>query len=366
MCYIYIELSIFTEWKWIPQVKKHPETITEGEVARHWDDNADVWTEHVRRGWDTFREHLITPLFWNLSAISKGKRRWMPAAVRAITPVSSPAWARRWPASIFLPRLIAHARQAEKQEPLGIRYEIASFSDLSIFKDESFIRWFPPWRWWTVPIFDKAVAEIYRLLKKNGDFLFQRLAPVLHDQGFGWVTDRQSNQEKLTVSGYLVKPKGWSHWQFSQAPEEIKNKSSNCHPGISTYSGGIHQSYRQFGFYSKKNSGAAPFCRWLAGNILTCRNGAMPVRCFYISIAWNPNPMQPNYLLLCWIFLSRTPIPNEVVLNLWIVGSRPDDWQWKKTASSKTWSCFPRFVIPPDRESIKIISNVYFRMPQFI
>ena len=49
------------------------ETFTEGEVARHWDDNADVWTEHVRKGWDSYREHLNNPAFLKLIGNIKGK-----------------------------------------------------------------------------------------------------------------------------------------------------------------------------------------------------------------------------------------------------------------------------------------------------
>jgi len=46
--------------------------------------------------------------------------------------------------------------QAEKQEPLGIRYEIASFSDLSIFKDESFDTVVSTMALMDSPDFDKA------------------------------------------------------------------------------------------------------------------------------------------------------------------------------------------------------------------
>ncbi|MCX6002893.1 MAG: class I SAM-dependent methyltransferase, partial [Chloroflexi bacterium] len=45
------------------RLKENPLTISEGEVARHWDENADLWTERVRKGWDTFRDHLNNPAF---------------------------------------------------------------------------------------------------------------------------------------------------------------------------------------------------------------------------------------------------------------------------------------------------------------
>jgi len=41
-------------------------------------------------------------------------------------------------------------------------------------------------------------------------------------KGFGWVTDRDGNQEKLTVSSYFSKSHRVERWQFSQAPEEVR------------------------------------------------------------------------------------------------------------------------------------------------
>jgi ubiquinone/menaquinone biosynthesis C-methylase UbiE len=120
--------------------------------------------------------------------------------------------------------LIEHARQAEKQEPLGIHYETASFTDLSIFRDESFDTAVSTMALMDSPDFEKAALEIYRVLKKNGDFFFSVSHPCFMTKGFGWVTDRQSNQEKLTVSGYFNKTQWVEHWQFSQAPEEIRKE----------------------------------------------------------------------------------------------------------------------------------------------
>ena len=37
--------------------------LTEKGVTRYWDGNADLWTDHVRRGWDTYREYLNNPAF---------------------------------------------------------------------------------------------------------------------------------------------------------------------------------------------------------------------------------------------------------------------------------------------------------------
>jgi len=54
--------------------KGNPEQFTEREVAMHWDENADVWTAHVRQGWDSYREHLNNPAFLKLVGNLKGKK----------------------------------------------------------------------------------------------------------------------------------------------------------------------------------------------------------------------------------------------------------------------------------------------------
>ena len=120
------------------------------------------------------------------------------------------------------PRLIEHARQAEKTDPLGIRYETSSFTDLSIFKEESFDTVVSTMALMDSPDFEKAIAEIFRVLKKNGDFFFSVSHPCFMTKGFGWITDRNNNQEKLTVSGYLNKTQWIERWQFSNVPEEIR------------------------------------------------------------------------------------------------------------------------------------------------
>jgi 2-polyprenyl-3-methyl-5-hydroxy-6-metoxy-1,4-benzoquinol methylase len=204
--------------------KSKPETITEGEVSRHWDDNADVWTEHVRKGWDTFREHLNNPAFLKLVGNLKGKTVLDAGCGEGYNTRIFARMGAKITGIDISPRLIEHARLAEQKEPLGIRYEPVSFTDMSIFKDESFDTVVSTMALMDSPDFEKAITEIYRVLKKNGDFFFSISHPCFMTKGFGWVTDRQSNQEKLTVSGYFSKTQWVERWQFSQAPEEIRKE----------------------------------------------------------------------------------------------------------------------------------------------
>ena len=51
---------------------KHAE-IPEQEVARYWDENANLWADHVRQGWDAYREHFNNPAFFKFVGDLSGK-----------------------------------------------------------------------------------------------------------------------------------------------------------------------------------------------------------------------------------------------------------------------------------------------------
>ena len=204
--------------------KSNPETITEGEVAQHWDDNADVWTEHVRKGWDTFREHLNNPAFLKLIGNLKGKTVLDAGCGEGYNTRIFARMGAKMTGIDISPRLIEHARLAEQKEPLGIRYEVASFTDLSIFDGESFDTVVSTMALMDSPDYEKAITEIYRVLRKNGDLFFSISHPCFMTKGFGWVADGPGTQEKLTVSGYFSKTQWVEHWQFSQAPEKIRKE----------------------------------------------------------------------------------------------------------------------------------------------
>ena len=202
--------------------KSNPEIITEGEVTQHWDDNADVWTEHVRKGWDTYREHLNNPAFLKLIGNLKGKIVLDAGCGEGYNTRIFARMGAMMTGIDISPRLIEHARMAEQKVPLDIRYEVASFADMSIFKNDSFDTVVSTMALMDSPDYEKAINEIYRVLQKNGDFFFSISHPCFMTKGFGWVTDRQGNQEKLTVSGYFSKKQWVERWQFSQAPDEIR------------------------------------------------------------------------------------------------------------------------------------------------
>ncbi|MBN1643542.1 MAG: methyltransferase domain-containing protein [Dehalococcoidales bacterium] len=195
--------------------------FTEAEVAQHWDDNADLWAEHVRQGWDSYREHLNNPAFLKFIGNLKGKTVLDAGCGEGYnTRIFARMGARMTGVDVSL-RMIEHASREEQRESLGIRYETASFADLSGFDGESFDAVVSTMALMDGPDYEKAIAEIYRVLRKNSDFFFSISHPCFMTEGFGWVTDRE-NKQLLTVGGYFGKRHWMECWRFSQIPEEIR------------------------------------------------------------------------------------------------------------------------------------------------
>lgn len=122
------------------------------------------------------------------------------------------------------PRMVELARQLEKEEPLGIRYEVASFSNLTTFKNACFDTVVSFVALMDGPDYEGALREFYRVLKTKGKLFFSITHPCFITKGFGWIKDEQENPIKLTVSDYFNRWSWLEHWSFSKAaiPEDTE------------------------------------------------------------------------------------------------------------------------------------------------
>lgn len=196
---------------------KHPE-IPEEEVAKYWDKNANSWADQVRKGWDAYREYLNNPAFLGFVGDLSGKTVLDAGCGEGYNTRILARSGARMVAVDISQKMIELARQEERREPLGIRYEVASFSDLSLFDDESFDFVVSFMALMDSPDFESAVKEIFRVLRKHGEFIFSITHPCFLSKGFGWIQDEQTNSIKLTVSDYFEDQPWVEHWKFSKTP----------------------------------------------------------------------------------------------------------------------------------------------------
>lgn len=93
-------------------------------------------------------------------------------------------------------RFIEIARQKEREDPLGIQYYVGSLCDLNMFEDETFDAVVSNLTLMDVLDLEKAINELYRVLKKNGKLVFSMhpcfASPPVH----GWVKVPEDSERK--------------------------------------------------------------------------------------------------------------------------------------------------------------------------
>ena len=112
--------------------------LDEEAVAAAWNRNAEQWAKDVQAGFDLYRELYTLPAFLEFMTPVDGRKvidlgcgegsntRLFAKLGGLMTGVD------------LSEEMIRRARQAEHQEPLGIRYEVGSFNELSAFGDGQF------------------------------------------------------------------------------------------------------------------------------------------------------------------------------------------------------------------------------------
>jgi SAM-dependent methyltransferase len=196
---------------------KHSE-ISREEVARYWDKNADLWADHVRKGWDAYREHFNNPAMLDFIGDLNGKTVLDAGCGEGYNTRLLARNGARMVGVDISQGMIELARQEEQREPLGIRYQVASFSDLSLLDDAYFDVVVSFMALMDGPDFEGAVKEIFRVLRSGGELIFSITHPCFATKGFGWIRDEEDNYIKLTVADYFADQSWVEHWKFSKAP----------------------------------------------------------------------------------------------------------------------------------------------------
>jgi len=194
-------------------------TIDENTVRDAWDRNADVWVDRVRAGMDLYREAFNTPSFLKILPDLSGKAVIdLGCGEGANTRLLAKRGARMSGIDLS-PKMIEAAQQAEQQEPLGITYEVASYSSRTPFADGSFDAAVSFMALMDSPDFKAASREAFRLLKPGAPFFFSVLHPCFVTPGIRWLKDDDGRETGLVVGGYFDEGSFIDRWRFSKDPD---------------------------------------------------------------------------------------------------------------------------------------------------
>jgi ubiquinone/menaquinone biosynthesis C-methylase UbiE len=190
----------------------------ETDVARYWDSNANLWAEQVNNGWDAYREHFNNPSFLKFIGPLDGEKVLDAGCGEGHNTRILARSGTRMTGIDISPRMVKLAQQVEERESLGIHYEVASYSDLSMFEDCSFDSVVSFVALMDGPDYESAIKEFSRVIKRKGNLFFSITHPCFATKGYGWIRDDNGNPIKYTISDYFSKESWLDHWRFSKGP----------------------------------------------------------------------------------------------------------------------------------------------------
>jgi len=193
------------------------------EVGRIWDGNAAAWTILSRAGYDTYRDYLNTPAFFELLPGVKGllgldigcgegyNTRLLAGRGARVTGIDV--------SGVFT----RSAYEAEQETPLGIEYSVASAVELPFPRANfDFAAGFMSFM--DIPETERVIAEVYRVLKPGGFLQFSITHPCYDTPHRVNLRDQDGVTYAIEVGDYFHNLEGdVMEWLFSAAPEQARD-----------------------------------------------------------------------------------------------------------------------------------------------
>ena len=104
--------------------------MDESEVGKYWNENAPAWTALSRAGYDTYRDVLNKPAFFDMLPSVGGLRGLDIGCGEGYNTRLLAKRGAQVTAVDISESFVRAAREAERDEPLGIDYQLASASQL--------------------------------------------------------------------------------------------------------------------------------------------------------------------------------------------------------------------------------------------
>lgn len=146
-------------------------------LADQWDRSVESWADFVRAGKDFYRDEMNNPAFFKLLGNLKGKKTLDLACGEGSNTRILAKMGAKVIGVDFSRQMVESARKAERREKLGIRYIVADAADLKGFSDYSFELVTCFMALMDIENYQKAIAEVTRVLTRGGRFVFSITHP---------------------------------------------------------------------------------------------------------------------------------------------------------------------------------------------
>jgi ubiquinone/menaquinone biosynthesis C-methylase UbiE len=188
------------------------------EVGRHWNDNAETWTQLVRAGYDIYRDHLNTPAFFeSLPDVSGLRGLDLGCGEGHNTRLLAQRGARLTAIDIS-ETFIRHARETERARPLGIDYQLGSAIELP-FPDACFDFATAFMSFMDIPETQRLFAEVFRVLRPGGFLQFSISHPCFDTPYRRNLRDDRGMTYAIEVAEYYRRQVGeLDEWTFRTVP----------------------------------------------------------------------------------------------------------------------------------------------------
>ncbi|GAB5387800.1 MAG: class I SAM-dependent methyltransferase [Alphaproteobacteria bacterium] len=194
------------------------------EVGAYWEGNAPAWIELSRAGYDVYRDALNTPHFLALLPQIDGQTGLDIGCGEGTNTRQLAERGAHMTAADIAPSFIKAETETEQADPRGITYQHMDATALD-FADASFDFATAFMSFMDIPDQDKALAEVFRVLKPGGFFQFSILHPCFCPPHRKTLRDENGVCYAIEVGDYYRRTDGEvESWLFGAAPPEEREK----------------------------------------------------------------------------------------------------------------------------------------------
>lgn len=190
------------------------------DVVECWEANAEAWTRLSRAGHDVYRDALNTPAFLSMLPPVEGLMGLDVGCGEGSNTRQLALKGAKMSAIDIAPTFIAYALEAERDEPLGIDYQVGDGAALP-FDDASFDFMTAFMSLMDIPDHAQVLREAHRVLRQGGFLQFSILHPCFVPPTRRNLRDAAGNPYAVEVADYFLETKGAVEtWLFSAVSEE--------------------------------------------------------------------------------------------------------------------------------------------------